>query len=43
MNDSGSVAGARLKPMMLVDNAPVPVRPVFAADEWMLICKMGGI
>jgi predicted RNA-binding protein with PUA-like domain len=35
-------AEPRLKAMMLVNNTRLSVQPV-TADEWKLVCKMGGL
>ena len=39
---SEAKADARLKTMVLVNNTRLSVQPV-TADEWKLICKMGGV
>ena len=39
---SEAKADARLKTMVLVNNTRLSVQPV-TADEWKVICKMGGV
>jgi predicted RNA-binding protein with PUA-like domain len=35
-------AEAKLKAMVLINNSRLSVQPV-TADEWKLVCKMGGL